>query len=176
MKKVLFYEKQHWSKNVLLVVLPITVLASSLFAGYLFIRLNYTGNPLEIETFSKWNFVVMGIILSTIVLIVTISKSIRILKTKIYQNKIIISYSSINMKQLIVDRHEIHSYQIETYRAYRNYFGYGKKNNSAQGKAFTVSGKYGLKLYLKDGEKILIGTQKKQAIKYAMEKLMNRKS
>ena len=161
---------------MLLVVLPIIVLASSLFAGYLFIRLNNTGNPIEIEISSKWNFVVMGIILSTFILIGTISKSIRILKTKIYTNKIIISYSSIKMKQLIVERNEIHSYRIGTYRAYRNYFGYGEKNNAVQGKAFTVSGKYGLKLYLKDGAKILIGTQKKQAIKYAMEKLMNRKS
>ena len=37
----------------------------------------------------------------------------------------------------------------------------------------TVSGKIGLQLYLKNGAKLLIGTQKKQAIEYAMEKLMN---
>jgi hypothetical protein len=36
-----------------------------------------------------------------------------------------------------------------------------------------VSGNIGLELVLKTGRKVLFGTQKSQAIKYAMEKMMN---
>ena len=38
------------------------------------------------------------------------------------------------------------------------------------GKAYNVTGNIGLKLFLKNGKIILLGTQRAQAISYAMEK------
>jgi hypothetical protein len=42
------------------------------------------------------------------------------------------------------------------------------------GKAYSVKGNIGLKLILKNGKIILLGSQRAQALSYAMEKMMTR--
>ncbi len=38
--------------------------------------------------------------------------------------------------------------------------------------AYTIAGNIGLQLYMADGKKFLLGKQNKQAIEYAMKKMM----
>ena len=67
---------------------------------------------------------------------------------------------------------EIEKFEVRTFNAVREYGGYGLKRRRKYGQSYTISGNVGLQLYFRNGKKLLIGTQKKQAIKYAMEKLM----
>ncbi len=46
-------------------------------------------------------------------------------------------------------------------------YGWGKS-----GSAFNVKGNIGLQLYLKNGKKVLFGTQRPDALKRAMDKMM----
>jgi len=46
------------------------------------------------------------------------------------------------------------------------------KRKRKYGQAFIVAGNTALQLHLTNGKRLLIGTQKKQAIAHAMEKLM----
>jgi hypothetical protein len=71
---------------------------------------------------------------------------------------------------------EIEKFEIRNYNALREYGGYGLKRKFKYGQSFTISGKTGLQLYLKNGKKVLIGTQKKQAIEYAMGKLTGKQN
>ena len=48
------------------------------------------------------------------------------------------------------------------------------KRRRKYGMSYTVSGNIGLQIYFKNGKKLLIGTQRKQALEYAMEKLMQK--
>ncbi len=173
MDKVLFSEKQRGSRNKLLVLIPVVAVCVSILLGYWFIRIKYNGNPLTIDSFSGLNFIVFGVIVLMILLMVIVSNSIVILTTKIYRDYIVISYSPLKRKLRRIKSCDIISYKIRNYKAYREYLGYGIKDSRIRGTAYTVSGKIGLQLYLKNGAKLLIGTQKKQAIEYAMEKLMN---
>jgi len=59
-----------------------------------------------------------------------------------------------------------------TIPAKREYVDQGMKRRVRSGMSNTVSGNIGLQLYFKNGNKLLVGTQKKQAIEYAMEKMM----
>jgi len=61
---------------------------------------------------------------------------------------------------------------MRTFRAKREYGGYGIKWRRRSGRALIISGNTGLQLYFKNGKKLLIGTQQKQGIEYAMKKFM----
>jgi hypothetical protein len=54
---------------------------------------------------------------------------------------------------------EIEKKEVITYNPIRDYGGWGMRFNR-KGKAFNVSGDKGIRLYLKNGKQILIGTQK----------------
>ncbi|MCG1037145.1 hypothetical protein [Polaribacter sargassicola] len=60
---------------------------------------------------------------------------------------------------------EIDAVKVRTYDPIGEYGGWGLKGasfwNSEKGKAINVSGDVGIQLHLKNGEKLLIGTQKK---------------
>ena len=67
---------------------------------------------------------------------------------------------------------QIESYKIREYNAIKEYGGWGiriKKNN----RSYTVSGKHGVQLVLKNGKKVLIGSQKVKGLLYAIEESMN---
>ncbi len=68
-------------------------------------------------------------------------------------------------------KEEIERFEIRTYRPVSEYGGWGIKGGS-RNKAYNVSGNIGLQLYLKDGKKVLFGTEKKQALEYAINKMM----
>jgi len=94
------------------------------------------------------------------------------LKTKITAEGLYMAFSPLKKKWKKITPGEIANYEIRSYRAKREYGGYGMRRRRRSGQAYTISGNIGLQLYLQNGKKILIGTQKKQAIEYAMRKLM----
>lgn len=76
-------------------------------------------------------------------------------------------------KERIIAFHEIRKYEIRRYSAMRDYGGWGVKRSIRWGRAYNVSGNIGLQLYLNNGKKILIGTQKPQAMLYALDAVMS---
>lgn len=77
----------------------------------------------------------------------------------------------LKMKSYQVD--EIKSYKVRTYRPIKEYSGWGIRYSWAgSGRAITVKGKTGLQLYLKNGKKVLLGTQRGEALKRAMQKIL----
>lgn len=82
-------------------------------------------------------------------------------------------YPPVIRKWRIIKKSEVQSFEVRQYKPIAEYGGWGIKvkfRNS--GIAYNVKGNIGLQLYLKNGKKLLLGTQRKQAIDYAMCKLM----
>lgn len=94
------------------------------------------------------------------------------LKTKVTYDGICIIFIPFVRKWKKIAKDDIASYELRKFQAILEYGGYGMRTRRKAGKAYTISGNIGLQLYLKNGKKLLIGTQKQQAIKYAMDKLM----
>ncbi|MCD6115876.1 hypothetical protein J7K93_02580 [bacterium] len=63
---------------------------------------------------------------------------------------------------------DIEKYEIREYHPIKEYGGWGIKSGSG-GKAYNVSGNMGLQLKLKNGKKVLIGTQRPEEFKLAVE-------
>lgn len=62
---------------------------------------------------------------------------------------------------------DIASSEIRSYKPWSEYGGWGLRRGKS-GKAYTISGKTGLQLTMKTGEKILIGTNQSEALKKAI--------
>ncbi|MFV0266606.1 MAG: DUF6141 family protein [Draconibacterium sp.] len=175
MEKPLFLEEQQVSQRRMLKTILITTLFGTGILGYWFIRLGYSRKSVTGEVFADPTFVVIVLLFLTILTIVIIINSIARLRTKIEKDGIYVRYFPYKKKWEKISVSGIHSYRLRKYRPYREYGGYGIKDRRRSGKAYIISGRTGLQLHLKNGKRILIGTQKKQAIIYAMDKVMKGK-
>ncbi|MFA5417193.1 MAG: hypothetical protein WC341_01920 [Bacteroidales bacterium] len=79
-------------------------------------------------------------------------------------------------KTRIIAPGQISSYEIRTYKPIREYGGWGlRKGVKKTGDAYNVHGNIGLQLVLNGGKRILIGTQRPEAMLHAMNKMMELK-
>jgi hypothetical protein len=93
------------------------------------------------------------------------------LQVEIKSDGIYFRFPPLARKWKSIVKDEIARYEVRTYQPVLEYGGWGIKG-STKNKAYNIKGNVGLQLYLKNEKKILIGTQQKKAIEYAMEKMM----
>ena len=95
------------------------------------------------------------------------------LTTTVTNKNLIITFKPLTGKTISFDSINIEKYEIREYKPTMEYGGYGiKQGKKGIGKAYNVSGKVGIQIYLKDGKKVLIGTQRGDALLRAMKKMM----
>ncbi|MCK3683374.1 hypothetical protein [Maribellus sp. YY47] len=172
MEKVLFAEEQRVSQGRMLKSIVIAIMLGMVVLGYWFIRLGYSRRNGVDEIFSDSSFIVTAMVFFIVLIVVVIINSVSRLRTKIQIDGIYVSYFPFKRKWLKISASDIFSYRLRRFRAYREYGGYGIRDRRRKGKAYIISGQTGLQLQLKDGKRILIGTHRTQAIKYAMDKVM----
>ena len=172
MEKVLFNEEQRYDQRRLtLLMLTMVFVAVGPFIYGIYSQ-EVLNKPFGDKSTSTESLV---LICSLSVLMIGLTMLILFkirLKTKITNEALWISYPPIRKKWKKIAPEEIEKYEIRTYRAKREYGGHGMKRRIRSGMSYTVSGNIGLQLYFKNGKKLLVGTQKKQAIEYAMEKII----
>ena len=93
------------------------------------------------------------------------------LDVEIDEAKITYRFKPFHVKPRIIYWEDVSDFYIRDYRPIREYGGHGLKRKMKYGKSFTVLGKKGLQLILKDGKKILFGTQKPQELERIIGKL-----
>ena len=82
------------------------------------------------------------------------------------------------IKNKLISKEQIQRFEIRKYNPILDYGGWGVRRGFGRKwqRAYNVSGNIGLQLYLTDGKKVLFGTQRSQAIFYAMEEMMKTKT
>ena len=88
------------------------------------------------------------------------------LKTRIDEKGIYYQYKPLHFSFRLITRESISKCYIRNYNGISEYGGWGIKFSFRKnsGRAFTTKGNIGLQIELKDGRKILIGTQKKEEL------------
>lgn len=94
------------------------------------------------------------------------------LTTEITDEVILIRFNFFHRKSKIITWNEIQKAEIITYNPIMDYGGWGIKYGGLNSIAYNVSGNQGLQLYLKNGKKILIGTQKPEELQNIIKKVM----
>jgi len=172
MEKVLFSEEQLFTQKwlwLLLIGATLVSIVPTVFGIYSqeILKVPWGNNPAEkgvLYLILLFELVIMG---GIILLIYKIR-----LKVEIKTDSLRFSFPPLARKWRCIKKEEIDRFEVRKYRPFGEYGGWGIKGNN-KNKAYNISGNVGLQLHLKNGRKILFGTQEGQAIEYAMKKMMN---
>jgi hypothetical protein len=174
MTNYLYKEEQRFPTPwIFLVIFP--TLASVIFL----LKFNEWNREEVIEVSEKndiLGLIIMGVIFFVMMVGLTILFYKMRLVTQIKSDGIYFKYLPFINKERFISKEEIKNYEVRKYNPNREFGGHGVKKQRRirnSGKSYTVSGRFGLQLYLSNGDKILIGTHRREALKHAMDKMMN---
>ncbi len=176
MEKKFFTEIQKFSPSFTgFFLLPVWGVVNIIFGIGLYKQLGQ-GQPWGDEPMSD-----MGLIIVTIAVnIILIGTSLLMLKIKmiveIRETGLFYRYPPFIIKEKKISNEEIERFEVRQYKPIQEYGGWGVRQRThklqEKGIAYNVRGNIGLQLFLKNGDKILFGTQRKEAITSAMSKMM----
>lgn len=94
------------------------------------------------------------------------------LETSIDNNGISVRFFPFHLKKKHFNWDQLESCSIRTYKPVIEYGGWGiRKTFSGKGTAYNVKGKVGLQLVFKNGDRLLIGTQKAEKLNEVLKTL-----
>ena len=98
------------------------------------------------------------------------------LEVRMSQDYIFITYRPFLLKPLMIHKSDVKHWEVREFKPISEYGGIGYRKRKGIKKpddvSYTIKGKLGLQLELTNGKRILIGTQRRQAIEHAMRKMM----
>jgi len=163
-EKTYFKEEQYFSNVgfwVFLIVAFTASLAPTFVAIYSEVILkNPSGeNPESVVSL----MVILVILVVVYSLVILLFKRMKLV-IRITSNGLLFRYPPFILKDRVFLKEEIEKYKVRKYRPAKAYSSFRK--------AYIVKGNIGLQLYLVDGKTILFGTQRGDAIRRAMDKMM----
>lgn len=172
MEKVLFIEEQRFNQWWLwLIIISATLISTVPFMIGIYSQ-EVLGKPWGNNPGST-GLLVFVLILDLVIMFGIIWLFLKMsLHVEIREGGLHYKFPPLLIKWKIIAKDEIESFTVRTYRPVSEFGGWGIKGSSRK-MAYNMSGNIGLELVLKNGRKVLFGTQKSQAIKYAMEKMMD---
>ena len=97
------------------------------------------------------------------------------LSTLISENGIEVKFPPFFRNPKVFTHEMIKHWKVRKYNPFMEFGGWGVRYGM-NGRAYNVKGRMGLELEFMNGKKLLIGTQKKEQIRWAMEKFLESKS
>ena len=170
MNKVFFREEQQFRLWWQILLITGSTVPTMIIIIYTLIQQNVKGVPVGL-TPEPLAVLIVALIVLIISLWVYFSLKLEVWITK---DGINYRFSPLIYKNKVISKEEIQRFEIRQFKAKWEYGGRGVRNGFLHrwGKAFIVNGNTGLQLYLKNGKKVLFGTQRSQAIIYAMNEMM----
>lgn len=173
MNKIYYKEEQRYTQWWVWLLILLFFAAITLPLWYIFIediiRRKGSGASAGFDGELLFSAVLITIIIVPIILLF---KSIK-LETELTSSAVKFRYLPFVRKWRTIEASAIESWSVEKY-SIAKHGGWGMKHRSGRHKSYSVYGRVCLNLKLKDGQIIIIGTQQKSAIDYAMKKLMQR--
>ena len=173
MGKILFKEEQKFGSPGLYISMGLVYATPTAIFMYAFyqqfvLKIPFGNKPMSDTGLLILAFLIFAVLIGSAYLLFG-SKLI----TTVTNENLIITFKPLTGKTISFDKTNINRYEIREYKPTMEYGGYGvKQGKKGVGKAYNVSGKIGLQLYLKDGKKILIGTQRGDALLRAIGKMI----
>lgn len=172
MEKVLFKEEQSFNQWwVWLILISATLISIVPFMIGIYTQEilgeSWGNNPASTATL----VIILSFALVLMIGLIMLFFKLR-LQVEIKESGLKFRFPPLASKWKMISKEEIESFEVRSYRPVSEYGGWGIKG-TMKNRAYNVSGNNGMQFKLKDGRKILFGTQKSHAFKHAMEKMMN---
>lgn len=151
-----FYEKQKFNQWwIWIFIIFITVVCTYGAIQQLIFKVPFGNKPASDEVL---------VVLCMVPVIVLAVFSFMFLETKINAEGVFYKFRLFHFKYRHILWDDIEKIYTREYKPVREYGGWGIKGSRKHGKAYNVSGNKGIQIELKNGKKILIGTQKTQEV------------
>ena len=174
MDKILFKEEQRFTQWWLWLLLIFSFAVAVLPLWYGLYRQVSTGIPWGDNPTSNTGLMITAILTTLLMVGILVLFSYSRLLLEVREDGIHFRFPPFVRKWRIIHRDEIERYTLGKYNPVGEYGGYGVRRSFGKyGRAYNVSGNLGLRLFLRNGKVVLFGTQRKQALEYAMQKLMS---
>ena len=173
MQKTYFKEEQYFSRPwfwVFLIVVITASLTPTVVALYseLVLAKPHSENPDPVESL----MITLSILIVFYTFIILMFIKMKLV-TEVRQDGLYYRYPPFFNKERKFSRDEIQIFEIRKYKPILEYSGWGLRYSwGKSGRALNVKGNIGLQLYLKNGKKMLFGTQRGDALLRAMQKMM----
>ncbi len=139
----------------------------------------YYGTIMQFSTGEPWGDKPMsdtGVLVMDIITTIILAAAIYLIfgtrmVIEIKSNGVYVRFKPFLTKEKFFPAESIEKYEVRKYKPIADYGGWGVKYGR-KGIVYNVSGNMGLELWLKGNKKIMIGTQRPEAIKRAMNKMM----
>ena len=156
-----FKEEQRFKQTWLIVLLAVSILVSVAVITKEYVEEN--------SKMTTYEFVLNLIGITISVAFIFFFK----LKTRIDEKGIQYQFSPFHLKMKLMKWEAIKRAEVRTYDPISEYGGWGLKGgllwNKEKGKCVNISGNIGIQVALKNGKKLLIGTQKKEEAKQVLK-------
>jgi hypothetical protein len=167
----LFFEKQALPRWIVIIIMPGLIISLVVVGALLYsngVKIDAGKGDLA-EQKELWQslWIIVGVNEFTLWFVLLIKFIITVTIDSIK-----ISYLPFVRKK-IINSPDIESCEPITYSPLGDAGGYGVKSSKKYGKVYNANGNKGIFIRLKTGKKLLIGTQRQDALLYAIKKMMN---
>ena len=123
---------------------------------------------------TTWNEATTGLVIATVTLFLAVWLILTLkLEIQVEESRLSYRMPPLINKERYIQRDEISSFEVIDFRPIAHYGGWGIRFSPTRGKALIISGSTGLKLHLKSGKDLLLGTRQKEEIRRAMTQMMD---
>ncbi len=156
-------QNQKWIYYLILIILLIAILG--------FIQQVIFNKPFGTHPVADWLLMVFMLIPFLLILFMRSN----ILRTTITKDQVSYQFRPYHSVERVIDISDIDKCYVRLYNPVKEYGGWGVRASVKKGggKALNMAGKYGIQLELKDGRKLLIGTQDPGKASSALNILFN---
>jgi len=163
-----YKESQKFTQIWIWILLAVTIVPAAGFMTYGLLSQLLTGVPWGDEPISDVGLTIMTVLIWVIlggIFVILLSAE---LKFEIRDKAIYYRFTILSPKLKKVKLEDLENWQVRKF-GFFEYGGYGVRHKIRKTTAFIVSGRMGLELNLKSGKTIMIGTQKPEEVKKAMQ-------
>ncbi|MDN5215407.1 hypothetical protein QQ020_25230 [Fulvivirgaceae bacterium BMA12] len=175
MSRILFSENQRFTQVWLVVVMIVSNLTVAVPLGWGFYVQIITGEPWGNNPMSDMGLIIVILLSFSMMAIINMIIFGAKLEVQIKDNSVYYKYFPFIPNWKYVHKDNIANYEMKQFKAIKDYGGYGyRKNFFKKLTGLIIKGNHGLLLTFHDDRKLMIGTQQPEAMKQAMQRIMEK--
>jgi hypothetical protein len=176
MDKVFFREEQRFTQIWIWLLLIASLFAGVVPLWYGVYQQVYLGKPFGDNPGSDTGLIIVSVFTTLLMFGLLALFRVSKLIMEVREDGIHFRYPPFILKWRMISKDEIERFTVGKYSPVGEYGGWGVRRSFGKyGRAYNVKGNQGLRLYMKNGKVLLLGTQRSQALTFAMQKLMSPK-
>jgi len=173
MERLIYKEEQSFRQSVIPWIMLAVILLMLAGYGFGFYQQLYLGKPYGDEPMSNialiWSSILSFVLVSAVFIFILGGN----LVTEIWSDGIRYKFTPLIRKVKYISLTDISSVEVAEYNPIMEFGGWGlRKRLFTRKTAYNIKGRIGIRVVMKNGSQVMFGTQKREEMKRAVEKML----